>query len=203
MFARATIARIFEIFSSSCSSHGFGTRNSRCRSSPGHDAVAQQRQHHLLGHVEPLRADVPALVVEEHLVARAEQIGDGLFELLARASTSGFHSRWSRAPAGAVRRSHRRRAQGARELLGPVRGRVRVLGAGQRGASGQAGAAGRCVRRRTPPGRGRRRRRSPAPCRCCSRRRPQRRGCRRGDRRRPAHSIPAGPAARCGRARVR
>ncbi len=33
--ARATEARIFETFSSSCSSQGFGTRNRRCRSSPG------------------------------------------------------------------------------------------------------------------------------------------------------------------------
>ncbi|OGO55869.1 MAG: hypothetical protein A2V85_11820 [Chloroflexi bacterium RBG_16_72_14] len=32
---RATAARIREIFSSSCSSQGFGTRNSRWRSSPG------------------------------------------------------------------------------------------------------------------------------------------------------------------------
>ncbi len=70
-FARATEARIFETFSSSCSMNGFGTRKRRWRSSPGHDAVAQEREHDLLRHVEPVRADLPALEVEEHLAARA------------------------------------------------------------------------------------------------------------------------------------
>jgi hypothetical protein len=117
---RATEARILAIFSSSCSRNGFAR----------HHAVAQQAQHHFLRHVEPVGADLPSLEVEQYLAAGAEHVRDRLLVLEA-----GLHQRIPlevrQCQPRAVRRCGRNGVQRALDLLGTVRGRIRVLGAGE------------------------------------------------------------------------
>ena len=96
----------------------------------GDDAVPQEGEHDPLRDVEPVRADLPSLEVEQHLAAGAEEVGDRLLVLEPR-----LHQRVplevGQGEAGAVGRALGGRAQGAVELLGAVGGRVGVLRPGQ------------------------------------------------------------------------
>ena len=102
-----------------------------------HQAVAEQREHDLLRDVEPLGADLPALEVEQHFVARAEQVRDGLFVLRAAPPPAGSTRDESRRDC--ARSAHRPApaSQRASQLLGAMGGGVGVLGAGEAGRFGQ------------------------------------------------------------------
>ena len=95
-----------------------------------HDAVPEQREHDLLGNVEPVGTDLPSLHVDQHFAAGAQQVRDGFLVLEPR-----LHQRVplevSESDVRAVGRVGRRRPQRAIQLFGAVRSRVRVLGARQ------------------------------------------------------------------------
>src|SRR5450759_4741355 len=96
----------------------------------GDDAVPEQRENDFLGDLQPVGADLPALVVQEDLRARPEKGGNRLLELLTRLDERVPLEVRQRA-FRTVRCPFRRGAQGARELFGAVLRGVRVLCPGQ------------------------------------------------------------------------
>ena len=97
---------------------------------PRHHAVAQEREEHLLGNLEPLGADLPALEVHQHFVAGAEQVRDGLLVLLPGLD-EGMPFEVAQGQPGPIRRVGGRCGQRPRQLRRSVRRRVGVLRAGE------------------------------------------------------------------------
>ena len=192
-FARATEARIFETFSSSCSMKGFGTRKRRWRSSPGTMPWRSSASTTFSGTssqsgliCRPSRSSSTSL----HGPSRSPI--DSSYS--SRASMSGFHSRCvsatrarsgSTSPAAAAGRG-----RAARRGVPSSRGASSRSAAAPRGA-GPRGSAG--ARPRTPSRRGRRARRSRPPCRRSPR--PRRGPVATGASRPRARSSRAGPAS--------
>ena len=95
-----------------------------------HQAVAEQREHHFLRDIEPLGADLPALVVEQYFVARTEQVPDALLVLLARFD-QGVPLEVAEDAAGLVAIGAGAGVDGASQLLGSMDAGIGVLGAGE------------------------------------------------------------------------
>ena len=163
----------------------------------GDDAVPEEREDDLLRDVQPLRADLAPLVVEEDLGARPEEVGDRLLELLPGLD--------ERIPFEVRQRAVARgRAPPAARSGSPARA-ARPGAPSSPGASSPSGGPARASRRgegtgaaprQTRPGRARRERRSPLRCRRSPRPRP--RPSARPRRPRPGRSSRAAPGSRSG-----